>query len=52
MSYLCVTNVRTLHIFFIIRTFNGCEVGIENSDTRVTVRHREACQVMLNSYPE
>ena len=46
ISYLCVTNVRTLHMFvciFIIRIFNGCEVRIENSVTRVTVRHREAC---------
>ena len=25
-----------------IRIFNGCEVRIENSVTRVTVRHREA----------
>ena len=35
----------------IIRIFNGCEVLIENSVTRVTVRHHEACQVMPNSYP-
>ena len=34
-----------------IRIFNGCEVQIENSITRVTVRH-EACWVMPNSYPE
>ena len=34
-----------------IRTFNGCEVRIENSVTRVTVRHHKACQVMPNSYP-
>ena len=55
ISYLCVTNVRTLHIFlciFIIRIFNGCEVRIENFVTRVVVRHREACRVMPNNYPE
>ena len=55
ISYSCVTNVRTLHIFvciFIIKIFNGCEVRIENSVTRVTVRHREACRVMPNSYPD
>ena len=34
-----------------IRIFNGCEVLIENSVTRVTVRHHEACLVMPNSYP-
>ena len=34
-----------------IRIFNGCEVLIENSVTRVTVRHHEACRVMPNSYP-
>ena len=33
----------------IIRIFNGCEVLIENSVTRVTVRHQ--CRVMPNSYP-
>ena len=36
----------------IIRIFNGCEVRTENSVTRVTVRHREACLVMPNNYPE
>ena len=49
ISYLCVTNVRTLHIFFIIRIFDGCKVRIENSDTRITVRHREACRVPQGS---
>ena len=46
-----------------IRIFNGCEVLIENSVTRVTVRHHKAsvtrvtvrhhetCRVMPNSYP-
>ena len=34
-----------------IRIFNGCEVLIENSVTRVTVRHHEACRVMPNRYP-
>ena len=33
------------------RIFNSCEVQIENSVTRVTVRHLEACRVMPNSYP-
>ena len=32
--------------------FNGCEVRIENSVTRVTVRHHETSRVMPNSYPE
>ena len=36
----------------IIRIFNGCEVWIENSITRVTVQHHDACRVMLNSYSE
>ena len=35
----------------IIRIFNGCESLIENSVTRVTIRHHEACRVMPNSYP-
>ena len=37
---------------WIIRTFNGCEVQIENSVTRVTVRHHEPHRLMPNSYPE
>ena len=37
---------------FTIRIFNGREVRIENSVTRVTVRHHEAYRVMPNSYPE
>ena len=52
ISYSCVTNVRTLNIYFIIRIFNGYELRIENSVTTVTVQHREACRVMPNSYPE
>ena len=48
----CVTNVRTLHIYFIIRIVHGCELQIENSVTMVTVQHREACRVMPNSNPE
>ena len=32
--------------------FNGCEVRIENSVTRVTVQHHKACRVMLNSYSQ
>ena len=35
----------------IIRIFNGFEVWIENSVTRVTVQHHEARRVMPNSYP-
>ena len=31
---------------------NDCSVWIENSVTRVTVRHHETCRVMPNSYPE
>ena len=34
-----------------IRIFKGCEVQIENSVTRVTVRQHKACRVMPNSYP-
>ena len=48
---LYLTNVRTLHVFFIIfflnlsiEIINGCEVRIENSVTRVTVRHREVTE--------
>ena len=52
ISYSCVKIVRTLHIYFIIRIFNGCELRIENSVTTVTVQHRKACRVMPNSYPE
>ena len=36
----------------IIRIYNGCEMRTENSVTKVTVRHRETCRVMPNSYPE
>ena len=39
ISYSCVTNVRTLHSYFIIRIFNGCELRIENPVTTVTVQH-------------
>ena len=42
ISYSCATNVRTLHIYVIIRIFNGCELRIENSVTTVSVQHREA----------
>ena len=41
--------------FLIIGTFihfNGSEVQIENSITRLTVQLHEACRVMPNSYPE
>ena len=33
----------------IIKVFNGCEVRIQNSITRLTVQHHELCQVMPNS---
>ena len=36
----------------IIRIFNGCEVRIENSVMRVTVRHHKACTAMPKSYLE
>ena len=52
IPYSCVTNVRTLFIYFIIRIFNGCELCIENSVTTVTVQHCKACREMPNSYPE
>ena len=35
-----------------IRNFNRCDVRIENSATRVIVRHHEACRGMPNRYPE
>ena len=35
----------------IIRIFHECEVHSEKSIPRVTIRHHEACRVMLNSYP-
>ena len=52
ISHSCVTNVQTLHVFFIIRFFNGCELQVETSLPTVAVQHREACRVMPNSYPE
>ena len=33
------------------KNLNDCEVLIEHSVTRATVRHHEACRVMPNSYP-
>ena len=39
----CFTLVR------IIGIFNGCEVWIENSVTRVTVQHHEACPTVIPS---
>ena len=56
----CIDNIldNTCHSFFIyptgliIRIFNGCEVWIENSFMRVTVRHHKAWRVLPNSYPE
>ena len=38
--------------FHCSRIFNGCEVLIENSVMRATVRHHEARRVMPNSFPE
>ena len=32
-----------------VRIVNGCEMRIDNSVTRVTVRHHGACRVMPNS---
>ena len=32
-----------------IRIFNGCEVRIENSVTRVTVRHHDACLTLFDA---
>ena len=32
-----------------IKIFNGCEMRIENSVTRVTVQHHEACQTVIPS---
>ena len=47
------TSMTILQDFLVntIRIFNVCEVLIENSVTRVTIRHHEACRVMPNSYP-
>ena len=42
--------LHTINTWQTIRIFNGCEV-IENSITRVTVRHHQTCRVMPNSYP-
>ena len=45
-------DVYLIHVFFfalmydIIRIFNGCEVLIENSVTRVAVWHHEACRTV------
>ena len=47
---LSVRHVGFQNSLLSIRIFNGCEVLIENSVTRVTVRHHEACRVMPNSY--
>ena len=40
-----------LHKFKVEAYKNGCEVLVENSVTRVTVRRHEAGRVMPNSYP-
>ena len=52
VAYNFLTNDRQTSDPYIITTFNGCELQIENSVTRVTVRHHEACRVMPNSYAE
>ena len=49
ISYSCVTNVRTSHIFFILRIFNGCELRIENSVMTVTVQLAERCRTVILS---
>ena len=44
-------NLNGIHIVCkSIGIFNGCEVLIENSVKRVTVRHHVPCRVMPNSY--
>ena len=50
--HICVVNLISL--LSNIRKLNGCEVRIETirDVRRVAVQHHEACQVMLNSYPE
>ena len=49
-SLYFLSRIHLNNIYY--RIFNDCEVRIENSVTRITVRHRKACRVMLNSYPE
>ena len=49
---ICAFVVSIWHKTCFLMIFNGCEVRIENSVTRVTVRHHQACRVMPNSYPE
>ena len=39
-------------IMSFLEIFNGCEVLIENSVSRVTVRHHDACRVISDSYAE
>ena len=34
------------------KIFNDCEVQTENSVTRITVQHQQACRVMPNGYTE
>ena len=51
LSFYSLLKDSNIRIWY-IRTFNGHEVRIENSITRVTVRHHKTCRVMLNSYPE
>ena len=40
-------NRSTAFLILFIRLFIGCELGIENSVTSVTVQHRESCGVIL-----
>ena len=44
--------VVSMIIMHNIRIFNGNDLQIENSVTRVTVRYHKAFRVMPNSYPE
>ena len=37
-------------MYLYYKNFNGCDVRIENSVTRITVRHREACRTVIPIY--
>ena len=53
-NYTCTGDTIRIYTYTAdtIRIFNGCEVQIENSVTRVTGWHDKASRVMPNSYPE
>ena len=50
-AVIILTSIDVVLPYSNVRIFNGCEVLIGNSVTRVTVRHHKACRVMPNSYP-